>query len=116
MVIIVVIALSVLTFSIFIRYDISLTNLGKQLLICVPCCHLSNFQPGIASQQCTTYTGSDSPPKMHVSDEMTTTNQTQVMGGRSQMTQSHSSGGLKSRLMNVLGLSPGNEGGAGGSQ
>nr|CAD2194856.1 unnamed protein product [Meloidogyne enterolobii] len=71
-------------------------------------------QPGIASQQCTTYTGSDSPPKMHVSDEMTT-NQTQVMG-RSQMTQSHSSGGLKSRLMNVLGLSPGNEGGAGGSQ
>ncbi|CAK5025383.1 unnamed protein product [Meloidogyne enterolobii] len=73
-----------------------------------------NFQPGIASQQCTTYTGSDSPPKMHVSDEMTTSNQAQVMG-RSQMTQSHSSGGLKSRLMNVLGLSPGNEG-AGGSQ
>lgn len=65
------------------------------------------------TQQGATYSGSDSPPKMHMSDE-NTTNQSQAMA-RSQMTQSHSSGGLKSRLMNVLGLSPGNEG-AGGSQ
>jgi kinesin light chain len=68
-------------------------------------------QPGLVSTQQGCYSGcSDSPPKIHMVDEITGS-QTQMT--RSQMTQSHSSGGLKSRLMNVLGLSPGNEGAGG---
>ena len=66
----------------------------------------------MVTQQGASYSGSDSPPKIQM-DEITS-NQAQMMT-RSQMTQSHSSGGLKSRLMNVLGFSPGNEG-AGGTQ
>lgn len=66
------------------------------------------FQPGAPPG--VNYSGSDSPTKINMVDEINI--QPQLMT-RSQMTQSHSSGGLKSRLMNVLGLSPGNEGASG---
>ena len=75
-------------------------------------------QPGQGGQQ--SAGGSDSPPPggqslgddtwMSQSQSQT---QSQLMT-RSQMVQSQSSGGLKSRLMNVLGLSPGGGDGAGG--